>query len=526
MLLGVACGQSIDDALTDVLGPTPEDAKPVSTGDFTAISEAQNQDLVFVDGEEQLKAAMAASMEEWRIFLHPSQRKIVDWCPNGPIKVYGAAGTGKTVVLMHRAVALAERGLPEKRRILVTTFTPNLSVTLRRLITSLAQQKGEGVAGQIEVTNLNDLARTICFRAGWKGRIADAETMDEIWASVFETLGGPPPERDPAFLKEEFTEVIDPFGIRSEDEYVTTVRTGRPRLGRTERKQLWGYFNAVFRQMKHRSLLTPDGLVHEARLVVEGGGFTPYDHVLVDEVQDFGLEALKLIRALYKSDSPNPLFVAGDGHQRIYKSSTPLSRAGIDVRGRSRRLRINYRTTEEIRRLGLQFLSKDFIDDLDGNEAVSIGDHSVVHGVKPEILRAADSQKAAAEVGKWIKDVLGKGIPPIATNDVCVAASELRSLRAALQANQTEHIDIRTNDADPQDLEKGVRLASMPRIKGLEFRAVAAVLTAEETALLSQDTLAAQRLRSRLYVAVTRARERALVCVVEASGASGSAAGG
>jgi len=184
---------------------------------------------VFVDGEAQLKTAMSASLEEWRIFLHPSQRKVVQWDVQGPMKLNGAAGTGKTVVLMHRAVHLATRPGAERRRILVTTYTPNLAVTIKRLIARLAEPHGQDVAERIEVTNLNALARTICLRAGWKGRIAEPKTLAE----------------------------------------------------------------------------------------------------------------------------------------RI--SSTPLSRAGIDVRGRSRRLKINYRTTEQIRRKAQEALAKDFVDDLEAS---------------------------------------------------------------------------------------------------------------------------------------------------------------
>ncbi len=351
VLVGVASGMTLEEAMREMLGfeaETPPELVPDGPGDFTRIAERANFDLVLVEGEEHLKDILQASLEEWRIFLHPYQRKLVEWETNGPMNVNGAAGTGKTVALLHRAVFLAKKSTDPKERILVSTFTTNLSVTLKEYIRKLDPKASE----KIETTNLHRLAWTICSRAGWKGRIADDVDCDAIWKSVWSDpeLGELPMGKEE--LVREYWTVIDANGIDNEEDYLTTVRSGLPRITRKERKRAWPVFRAFQRGLKKRNLLTFEGAIHQARLAVEGGNFQKYRHVLVDEVQDFSLEALKLIRALSPIEEglSNPLCTVGDGHQRIYRTRIPMGRAGIDIRGRSRRLKINYRTSEQIRK--------------------------------------------------------------------------------------------------------------------------------------------------------------------------------
>jgi len=334
------------------------------------VSERANFDLVLVEGEEHLKDILKASLEEWRIFLHPYQRKLVEWETKGPMNIHGSAGTGKTVALMHRAVYLANQLDNPKDRVLVTTFTTNLSITLKDYIRKLDSK----AADRIEVTNLHALARTICARSGWKGHIGESEDYETIWERVWANpeLDELPMTQDE--LKSEYWLVIDANGIDDEEAYLTTVRSGRPRITRKQRRQAWPVFRAFQRGLKKRNILTVEGAIHQARLSVEQGNFAKYRHVLVDEVQDFSLEALKLIRALSPIDEGkgDPLCTVGDGHQRIYRTKIPMSRAGINIKGRSRRLKINYRTSEQIRQYAQAILMGMEIDDLDGGNASTI----------------------------------------------------------------------------------------------------------------------------------------------------------
>lgn len=510
VLLFVACGMTVDEALNEALGITDDQVKKVAdVGDFTNLEEQSNLDLVFVDGQEELKRIMASSFDAWRIFLHPYQRKIVEWNVTGSMKVNGAAGTGKTVVMMHRAVHLASLLTKPNSRVLVTTYTTNLSVTIKDLIQRLAAQKCPEAADKIEVTNLHALARTICTRGGWRGKVAGKQAMDEIWQDLLESSIVNAPAFTPDFIREEYEEVVDPMGITTEDEYLTSVRSGRPRLTRQQRKAVWPEFAAFQRELKKRNLLTFDGLIHEARLALDKGDFPRYEHVLVDEIQDFGVEALRLIRMLSPSTegAMNPLTVVGDGHQRIYKSNIPLSRAGIEVRGRSRRLKINYRTTEQIRTCAQKMLEGVEVDDLDGEGATTVGDQSLVHGPPPTFHNCAGLDEEAAAVVKWVQGLLAENY---ATHEICIAPGK-PGIRSALAADNIPTLELQANASDPESSEAGVRLGTLYRIKGLEFKAVALCLTGEISPKEGSNPLAKKRRQCLHYVAATRARERLLI---------------
>lgn len=507
VLRGVAAGMTLDEALEATLGQDEPVVTPTSPGDFTRINEAPNFDLVIVEGEEHLREILDASLEEWRLFLHPYQRKLVEWETSGPVSINGAAGTGKTVVLMHRAVNLARKLTPDaKLRVLVTTFSTNLSPTIRKLM----QQLDPVAAERIEVTNLYALARTICLRSEWRGRIADEEDLKQIWDDVWLNQSLGESALSHAELQKEYAMVVDANGIEDEDSYLTTVRSGRPRLSRAERKQVWPFLLAFQRGLKKRNLLTSEGAVHQARLAVEQGRFTRYAHVLVDEIQDFGIEALRLIRALSPIDEGgrDPLCVVGDGHQRIRAAKVPLSRAGIEVRGRSRRLRINYRTTEQIRLWAHGTLTGIEIDDLNGDSATIVGDRSVIRGPAPTVVPCADARKEAQVITDWVRSLLERqGLQP---HEVCVTPYRPEVVSALAAAGIPRH-ELKPREEDPGPEDRSVRLGSMERVKGLEFRAVAMACADPDDALNRAEV--EPRERCERYVAATRAREHLLVTV-------------
>lgn len=508
VLFGLAAGMTMEQAIEEMLGaaPAPAEVAPASPGDFTKIQETPNFDLVLVAGQEELKQILEGPLEEWRIFLHPYQRKLVTWNTKGPMNITGAAGTGKTVALMHRAVHLARKLEEETNRILVTTFTTNLSITIKHHIQRLAPE----VAGRIEVTNLHALARTICSRAGWKGRIAEddelAQIWSEVWLSYSEELPLPKDE-----LQREYEMVIDPNGIDDEETYLTTVRSGRPRISRQQRRAAWPVFRAFQRGLKKRNLLTFEGAIHEARMAVEQGNVTKYAHVLVDEVQDFSLEALRLIRSISPIDAatPDPLCTVGDGHQRIYRTKIPMSRAGIDIRGRSRRLKINYRTSEQIRKFAQGILKGVEIDDLNGGVVTTLGDHSVFKGPEPMVEKCKDEKAEAEAIVAWVQMLMEDY--RLATHEICVTPYK-PAIRTALTSAEIATFELKSREEDPGSEESGVRLGTMKRIKGLEFRAVA-MACADSTDPMNNLDVAEIRDRCERYVAATRAREHLLVTV-------------
>jgi superfamily I DNA/RNA helicase len=411
---------------------------------------------------------------------------------------------------LHQAVRLARDLHDTAARVLVTTFTTNLSYTLRDHI----RQLGPDVADRIEVTNLHALAWTICSRCHWKGRIADDDDMAQVWDDVWQdpSLGELPMSKDE--LQAEYDLVIDPNGIHDEEAYLGTVRSGRPRMSRGQRRQAWQVFRAVQRRLKKRDLLTFEGAIHEARLAVELGNIPRYAHVLVDEVQDFSLEALRLIRALSPIDdnTANPLCTVGDGHQRIYRNKIPMSRAGIDIRGRrSQRLKVNYRTSEQIRQYAQGILEGLDIDDLDGGTAVTVGDHSLFTGPAPSLQTCADAQAEAEVIVAWVQDRLTN--QGLATHEICITPYKA-PIRTALEAAGIPTFELKPREMDPGEEEPGVRLGSMHRIKGLEFRAVV-LACGDVDDPMHRLHEAESRERCTRYVAVTRAREYLLVTVCE-----------
>lgn len=498
VLLGVAAGMSLDASIEEMLGGSIAAAnKPAGPGDFSHLADTASMDLVLVEGEEHLKAILSEDLEAWRIFLHPYQKKIVEWDVGGPMKIYGAAGTGKTVALMHRAVWLA-RQCGGDERVLLTTYTTNLSVTIKGLIEKLSPEYHD----RIEVTNLHQLARTIAFRGGWKGKIAESTDMDDVWKKVLERGRVRVGAFEADFVRDEFDEVIDPFGIDSEESYLTIVRSGRPRLVRKQRRELWPLFADVYRELAKRNLLTFEGVVHQARLAVEQGRFRRYRYVLVDELQDFGLEALRLIRALSPVDDGlrNPLCVAGDGHQRLYnKTPIPVGRAGIEVRGRSRRLKINYRTSEQIRRWAQGLLHGVEIDDLDGGLATTVADQSVFKGPEPQLVSSTSAEESGQAVVAWVKGLIDAGF---GTHEICLTPPNTEII-TALESAGIPTLELKPRQLDPGNEEPGIRFGTKKRIKGLEFRAVALVVGTAEQSVVEQ--------KFANYVAATRAREQLLV---------------
>ena len=237
--------------------------------------------------------------------------------------------------------------------------------------------------------------------------------------------------------------------------------------------------------------------------------------MLVDEVQDFSFEALRLIYALstIKEGHMDPLCIVGDGHQRVYGTNIPMSRAGIDVRGRSRRLKINYRTSEQIRLFAQGILEGVEADDLDGGATSTVGDHSLFKGPQPWVEQFKEERAEADAIVTWIQTLLSDPNLHMASHEICVTPYK-PFLRTALKSAGIESLEIEAREEDPGEKEPGVRLASMQRIKGLEFRAVAMCCSQPSDAMNNLKD-ASIKDRCERYVAATRARERLFVSVAK-----------
>ena len=288
------------------------------------------------------------------------------------------------------------------------------------------------------------------------------------------------------------------------------------RLSRKQRKEIWPIFE------EYRNLLDAQGLresvdaMRDAAGLLENGlGKSPYRAVLVDEAQDMSTVAFQLLRQIIPIEQPNDLFIVGDGHQRIYRRKVVLKQAGVNIVGRSRKLYINYRTTDEIRRYAVALLENVAIDDLDGGTDSNQKYKSLVHGQAPTIQPCGSFVEEVRAITEFVK--AGKASR---TCLVCRTNPLLEQYEAALGDAGIETFRLRRSEAEDR-AAPGLRLATMHRVKGLEFdRLVVAgvndgVVPLAWGELRSEDGAvreeAEKRERALFYVAVTRARREVLI---------------
>ena len=513
-----AAGESYDDLVREREAP-----ESVDIGDFAG---ALNRDttkrhFVVITDDSDLEALLAAPLAMWRVFLHPSQRKLVERDWNGPVRVLGGAGTGKTVVAMHRAVWLARKlkGVPGKP-ILFTTFTRTLADDIKTqiaMITTPAERE------RIEVVNIDQWALGLLRRFGYRQELLfDEKKRREFWARA---LTRKPDGHDypDSFYRAEFERVVLPQGCESADDYMKASRFGRGvQLSRPRRRDLWPVFAEYRAQMRASNFREPEEAYRDALALLHNDGAALGIHaIVVDETQDLSAAALALLRAAVPV-GVNDMFVVGDAHQRIYRHKVTLSRVGIDIRGRGRRLKINYRTTDEIRRWATARLANCDIDDLDGQPDTLMGYHSLTHGPQPDEVVHKSRESERDHIGKTIKQLISDGIPD---SNICIVVrtnEEVTEYADWLQSCGNHVLKLDRNTGDNQD-SPGVRVATMHRVKGLEFDAViiadyrgpehyANVFAEDNDAGVLVDTLTSERCL--LHVASTRAKRYLMISML------------
>ncbi len=522
-LYALACGMTVDEAWTEVAQYLPAQAPPerVDETDLVTAMERTPGQVAFVSGHEELQRILAHPFAAWRIFLDSSQRKIA-YQPsyNGPAQVTGGAGTGKTVTALHRAAYLAGRhGEPAVARqqhqdagapILLTTFTRNLAESLDAQLSLLIED--DAVRSRIEVINVDRLAyRVVAQARGASPAIADNQQLRARWAAASAAETGV--ALTPEFLQHEWEQVILAQDLHTEQAYLTCLRSGRgTRLSKPQRSQVWRAAQRVVGELQAAGQSTHIQLANEATHIVRQSLRAPYRHVIVDEAQDLHPAQWRLLRAAVK-EGPDDLFIVGDPHQRIYDNRVSLARLGIQARGRSRRLRVNYRTTQEILAWAVPLLGGAPIIGLEGEADSLAGYRSPMHGRRPEVRGARDREEELKILTERLCEWIADGIEPHA---IGVAA------RAAYLAKQARDVLERAGVSAAALTAKGkkdaVRAGTMHGMKGLEFQAVAvigveagampapaAVTPADADPLAHEQDL--QRERCVLFVACTRARD-------------------
>ena len=516
MLYLLGSGFSVLDAIEEA-DRTRVRPRTVDTDDFvTALATPESQRLFkIVENERELEKMLEAPLEQWRIFLHPSQRELVTMETDHPVRVLGSAGTGKTVVLMHRARHLAATVFnSQDDQILVTSYSSNLAADLRANLSNLCDAEA---FARLEITNLHKWASQFLRKHGQALRPAsNADRRRLLSTAMAQADSG---ARPASFYKEEWDKVVQPQEVSSLDDYLSTRRVGRgTRLNRRDRTRVWGVLHRFRELLDEAGLSDWQDLIRETRLYIEKQHIPlPYRAVLADEVQDFTPSGLKLLRAIAPKGQ-NTLFLVGDAHQRIWGQPSRLGTCGIEIAEDTRRLILNYRTTEQIRNRAVAVLEGCEIDDLDGSLDSLKAYRSLRQGPPPDI-RSLDSEASeAAAVVSQLQAWLSAGVKPEA---ICVSARTNDYLNQRYQP-LIENAGIKVAVVESSSESKagpGVRLATMHRMKGLEFSRVLLVGAQDGQVPLRLHELPDEASRQDhelqekclLYVALTRARDEVVV---------------
>lgn len=490
--------------------PMPADSDPFTHPD------AQRRFRVLSNVEE-LERALEYPWEKWTVFLHPAQRHLVERSYNGPARVSGSAGTGKTVVALHRAVFLARQH--PAAQIVLTTFSVALANALNVKLLRLIGNE-TAVRERIQIHAMHELGYDLYAARFGPPRIAPADGLHATLQAI--AARHPDATFTDRFLFEEWTDVVDAWQLDTWEAYQTVPRLGRKtRLGGKQREQLWAIFQQVRARLAEEGYVTwPMVYRRVAEEVMRGEGKRPYDFAIVDEAQDLGVAELRFLAAL-GGQRPDDLFFAGDLGQRIFQTPFSWKNLGVDVRGRSYTLSINYRTSHQIRQQADRLLPPT-IADVDGNVEERRGTVSVFNGPPPVIDIFADERDEATAVGAWISERLAEGLQPEEIGVFVRAEAQLARTRQAVRQAGSDAIELDDRAAPPKN---HVAISTMHLAKGLEFRAVAVMACDDEVLPLQSriETVADvsdleevyNTERHLLYVACTRARDYLLITGVD-----------
>ena len=500
-------------------GGTPElpsrEKAPAVPDDPFSHPDAQRRFRV-MDNREELERALEFPWERWSVFLHPAQREVVERDYNGPARVAGSAGTGKTIVALHRAVFLARRD--ESVRVLLTTLSDPLARNLRSKLRRLLHNQ-PSLGERIDVAALPAVVPRLHRQRFGRKQIVSEMDLRGLLA---EAAGAEEDHRfTKPFLRTEWDEVIDAWQIRDWDAYRDFKRLGRKtRLPESRREVLWRIFEKVQTELEEKALTTTGRMHHELGESLQDERNPPYDCIIVDEAQDLNVPQLRLLAAMgsAKSDS---LFFAGDLGQRILQTAFSWKSLGVDIRGRSRILRVNYRTSHQIRSQADRLLDAT-LHDVDGNEEDRGGTVSVFNGPPPTVQVFDSPEKETEGVARWLEQCREEGIAPNETAIFVRSRNEWSRAKRTVESVGLEWATLENTDAPPPG---NIGIGSMHTAKGLEFRAVAvmacddeiipSVLRIENTADDADMGEIYQTERHLLYVACTRARDRLIVTGVK-----------
>ena len=465
---------------------------------------------------EELRRALEFPWEKWTVFLHPEQRQSVEREYSGPVRVSGSAGTGKTIVALHRAAYLA-RTHPDAR-VLLATFSDTLAHTLRTKLRRLIGNEPR-LAERIDVHSLDALGLRLYKAHCGPVKLASRDDLRGLLRAASEAVGGH--KFNLYFLLTEWDQVVDAWQLESWEAYRDVARLGRKtRLPEAQRAVLWSIFERARSGLKERGLITQAAVFSALATKLAGARNPPFDFAVVDEAQDISIAQLRFFAAL-SGGRPNALFFAGDLGQRIFQQPFSWKSLGVDIRGRSRTLRINYRTSHQIRQQADRLLGPE-ITDMDGNSEDRADTISVFNGPPPAIRVFANEAEEIQAVGTWLGEQAKTGVLPHEFGVFVRSAAQLERAQAAVKASG---LPFKILDEQVETTSGHASISTMHLAKGLEFRAVAVMACDDEVIPLQArietvgDDADLQEVydteRHLLYVACTRARDNLFISSVD-----------
>lgn len=489
-------------------GGTPQIAPALVDGaDPFEHPDAQRRFRVMTDVEE-LERALAFPWEKWTIFLHPAQRQWVERDYNGPARVSGSAGTGKTIVALHRAVYLARRN-PDAR-VLLSTFSDTLANALHAKLKRLISNEPR-LGERVEVHAMNAIGERLYELQFGRPRIASRDDIRPLLAEAAANM--PSIKFGLPFLLSEWGQVVDAWNLDSWEAYRDVRRLGRKtRLPEAQRAALWALFEQVRGELKAKGLVTRADMFARLAEQLPQRRQPPFDFAVIDEAQDMSVAQLKFLAAM-DANRANALFFAGDLGQRIFQQPFSWKALGVEIRGRARTLHINYRTSHQIRMQADRLLGPE-VSDVDGNTEERRDTISVFNGQAPEMHAFDDAQTEIRAVAAWIKARTADGLLP---HEIGVFVRSEAELDRAVAASTDAGLPFKVLDEQMAGAGDHVWISTMHLAKGLEFRAVV-VMACDDEVIPSQARIESvadeadleevyNTERHLLYVACTRARD-------------------
>lgn len=477
--------------------------------------DAQRRFRVMRDVEE-LERALEFPWDKWTIFLHPAQRELVEKDYSGPARVSGSAGTGKTIVALHRAVHVARTN--SSSRVLLATFSDILANALRDRLKRLISNELR-LGERLEVYSLKEIAFRQYTANFGKPKLATEAQIKTIIGNIANNKRSPFGQR---FLFNEWHHVVDAWQLDHWESYRDVKRLGRKtRLSEDKRRALWLVYEEVQLELCANSLITEAAMYTQLANKFSSGTRPVFDFAIIDEAQDISISQLRFVAAI-GGNRPNSLFFAGDLGQRIFQQPFSWKQLGVDIRGRSNTLRINYRTSHQIRRQADLLLDQK-ITDGDGTTEDRKGTVSVFNGPVPSVQLAANEDAERDLVAEHLRRFIADGIEP---HEIGVFVRAEEQIARGISAINKADVSSNVLNKRMESVVDKVSLSTMHLAKGLEFKAVI-VMACDDGIIPLEDRLSAvaddaidleetyETERHLLYVACTRARDHLVITGVK-----------